>query len=100
MADDTTRGFTKKQLKKVFKNAGLEILFLKRAKYLSEFYDSGLRLLNKMLGKDFSTNRYLEKILVVTDSVLVKIPLINWFNWHWSVIACKPINKKINNKVF
>lgn len=90
IADDTTYGFTKKQLNKLFKRVQLKIISIKRAKYLSEFYDSGLRLISKILKRPCLPNRRIQRFFSQIDKFISKIPLINFFNWHWSVIAKKP----------
>lgn len=87
VADDSTHGFTKNQLQKIFQNVGLEIVAIKRAKYLSEFYDSGLRLLSKIFRKPFLSKHKTQQFLGHIDKFISKIPVINLFNWHWNVIA-------------
>lgn len=93
IADDTTTGFTKKQFKKMFKEADLEILSINRVKYLSEYFDSGLRLFNKIFRVNISLSLFFRKILISIDAIFSKIPIINLFNWHWNVIARKSNNK-------
>jgi len=89
LADDQSWGFTKHQIKKLFKLAGLEILTTKRVKYLQEVYEQYLRLINRLLCKDYSANKNLMIKLGSLDQLLAKIPLLNLFNWYWNVIAKK-----------
>jgi ubiquinone/menaquinone biosynthesis C-methylase UbiE len=89
IADDNTFGFTKKQLKKLCAEAGLEIVSIKREKYLTEFYDSGLRFISKILNKTLSPNRKFSVFLEQLDYIISHIPVLNLLNWHWSVICRK-----------
>ncbi|MFA6526362.1 MAG: class I SAM-dependent methyltransferase [Candidatus Buchananbacteria bacterium] len=90
IADDTTQGFTKKQLRKICESAGLEVIRVYREKYFGEYYDSGLRLFNKLLKLSLKPDRNVQKILCVIDRVISYVPIINLTNWHWSIICRKP----------
>lgn len=89
IADDTTDGFTKKKLKFICQEAGLKIIFIKRVKYISEFYDSGLRLISRLIKKNIKPNRQIQIILSYLDNLISYIPIINLFNWHWNVVCIK-----------
>jgi len=91
IADDSTHGFTKSQLTKMFSNAELEIIRIERAKYFSEFYDSGISFLNKAFKLKLSPKDTTRFFLARLDSYLSKVPLLNLFSWHFSVIATKNV---------
>ncbi len=90
IADDTTQGFTKRQLKKICQEAGLEIIAIYREKYLGEFYDSGLRFLNKFFKLGLKPDLKVQRHLCFIDRIISYIPLVNLTNWHWSIICRKP----------
>lgn len=88
LADDTTHGFSKWSLNKLFTQAGLEILRIEPVKFLSEYYESGIRLLNQLFPqKKISPSKKFIRFLLRIDRFLAKIPVINLFPWHWNVIA-------------
>ncbi len=87
IADDKCWGFTKRKFKKLFKKAGIEIIEIKRVKYLQEFYDQWLRLKTRLIKETQQENPNMKKRLEKIDQVLSKIPILNLFNWHWNIIA-------------
>jgi len=89
IADDTTHGFSRRELLSFVKEADLELVDIKRAKYLSELYDSSIRLLSKIIKKPIKLNNNMQNILAKLDDFISGISFINFFNWHWSVIAKK-----------
>lgn len=86
VADDTTHGFSLSQLKVMAEQAQLEVVQVKRIKYLSELYESGLRLVNKLFGLKLDVYRPILSGLLQVDAVLAQIPIIRLFNWHWIII--------------
>ncbi len=90
IADDTTKGFTKSQLKGLCQKAGLEVIKVYREKYLGELYDSGLRFLNKFFKLKLKSNHKTQKFLCYLDRIISFVPLINLTNWHFSIICRKP----------
>jgi len=90
IADDTTKGFTKRQLKGLCRQAGLEVIRIYREKYLGELYDSGLRFLNKFFKLKLMPNQKTQKLLCRIDWIISFVPLINLTNWHFSIICRKP----------
>lgn len=89
IADDTARGFTKKQLIKLCRRANWQVIAVKRAKYLSEFLDSGFRLSAKITKIPLGPPIWLQRIFAWFDARLSRLPPLCYFNWHWSVIAKK-----------
>lgn len=89
IADDTTQGFTKSQLRKLCQSAGLEIVKIYREKYFGELYDSGIRFLNKFFKLKFRPNQKAQRFLCAIDRAVSYLPLINLTNWHWSIVCRK-----------
>ena len=89
VADDTTRGFSKKKLERLVKGADLEIIDIKPVKFFLEFYDSGRRLAGRFRGYDKPLNIKLQKNILAIDEMLAKIPIIRNFPWHWNIITRK-----------
>jgi ubiquinone/menaquinone biosynthesis C-methylase UbiE len=89
IADDTTQGFTKSQLRKLCRQAGLEVIKIYREKYFGELYDSGIRFLNKLFKLKLRPNLKVERFLCLIDRIIAYLPLINLTNWHWSIICRK-----------
>lgn len=91
IADDSTHGFTKGQMVKMFSKAELEIVKIERAKYFSELYDSGISFLNKAFKLKLEPKEKTRFFLARLDSYLSKVPLLNLFSWHWSIISTKNV---------
>jgi len=89
VADDETRGFTADGLKKLFFEAGLEVIEVRPAKFLLEVYDSSCRLLEQLLRRPVKPLYAVERILDGIDRLIALIPILNRLPWHWSVIARK-----------
>lgn len=89
IADDTTKGFTKSQLKKLCQQTDLEVVKIYREKYLGELYDSGLRFLNKFFNLNLKTNHKIQTFFYYVDRIISCVPLINLTNWHFSIICRK-----------
>lgn len=87
IADDETSGFSKKDFTKLFDKHGIEIVEIKRVKYTLEWYDSYLRLKSRIKNQPVLASPTLQKNFTRVDNVIEKIPLINYFNWHWNVIG-------------
>lgn len=89
VADDKTRGFSGRDLEKLFQSQNLEIVDIQPVKYLLEWYDSGCRFLGRILRRKIKPNYKLQRIITRLDNILVKIPVLRCFPWHWTVIAKK-----------
>jgi len=89
IADDTTHGFTKRKLIQICRSSDLEIIKISRVKYLTEFYDSGIRLLSKLTFRKKGPNGQIQLFLCKIDDAISKIPILNLLNWHWNVVCQK-----------
>lgn len=90
VADDETRGFRRRDLERLFRDASLEVHDIRPVKFLLEWYDSGCRLLERLTHRPITPWYSVQRILSVIDRVIMHIPLVNRFPWHWNVIARKP----------
>ncbi|MBI4092709.1 MAG: class I SAM-dependent methyltransferase [Candidatus Kerfeldbacteria bacterium] len=90
IADDSTTGYTQKDIRVLFQQAGLVILEIKPVKFLSEFYDSGTRLIGRVIRRDLRPWSTLDHVLSRIDTLLEQVPLLNRLFWHWNVIARVP----------
>lgn len=95
IADYDTKGFTKKDFKKIAKENNLEIIFLKRLDLLRGFYSLFIDYFLKFKGNEdiyFNQNSItssISKILTKIDNFLLKIPLLNKLCWQWTIIYKK-----------
>ncbi|MFA5134667.1 MAG: class I SAM-dependent methyltransferase [Patescibacteria group bacterium] len=87
VADDKTKGFSKKDFITLFTKYNIEIVEIKPVKYSLEWYDSYLRFRSRLTGKKILPSRKLQDRFTGIDNVIEKIPVINFFNWHWNVIG-------------
>jgi len=91
VADDNTEGYTEPMIRAQFAAAGLEIQDIRRIKYLGSLYEQFIRFLGRLRKKPLATWRTMDHALARIDDVLRMIPLISSLNWHYNVIAKKPI---------
>lgn len=90
IADDTTKGFSARQLRKIFLAARLTIIRMYPEKYFLELYDSSLRLFGRLRGRPVTAHEHIQRQLAAVDSILARLPIVKNFPWHWTVIAEKP----------
>ncbi|MBU0597655.1 methyltransferase domain-containing protein [Patescibacteria group bacterium] len=87
IADDTTEGFSKKSLIKILEKNNLEIIEIKPIKFTLEFYDSYLRLKERLGSRNINASKNVQQFFNSIDKIIEKIPLIKNYPWHWNVIA-------------
>lgn len=87
IADDSTQGFTKRQLESIFQKARIEVLEIRPVKFISEFYDSYVRLKERLQKKPVKPHDKLADILISLDQTLLAWPLLKHLGWHWNVIS-------------
>jgi len=63
IADDTTKGFSRKDLKNIFQQIDLEILEIRPVKYSLEFYDSYIRLKERLMNRPVKVSRQIQQSL-------------------------------------
>lgn len=90
IADDETEGFSRKQLRNLFHEAGLDVQEILPVKYMSEVYDSYIRLKNRLRKRNDTASKRWSSFYTYIDRIISKIPLLNNLSWHWNVIAKRP----------
>ena len=91
IGDVATRGFNEKQIRTMFKEAGLRIVNMKTFWFISGFVDSGMRVLFELLHlkQRFKIPLFLDKSILLIEKSLDKIPLINTIGWRWTCVGKK-----------
>lgn len=90
VADDTTEGYTEQGIRELFREAGLDVLNVRRVKFLSECYDSTVRLFARLSRRNVQPWRWLDHALSNMDSALSYVPGLNRLFWHYNVISRVP----------
>jgi len=90
VADDSTEGYTEPQIRKLITDAGLEFVDLRRVKFLSELYDSGVRMIGRLVRRPYQSHPTVDHILARIDQALGRIPGVDKIFWHYSLIATVP----------
>jgi len=87
IANDTTHGFSKRTLSKLFVHAGLEILEILPVKFFSEYYESDVRLFQRLFPqKNIRASKKFTQFILRIDRTLAYLPIVNLFPWHWNVM--------------
>lgn len=86
-ADEQTRGYLKKDLIHFFESAELEVKAIAPTLFLVQFYAHFLLFLNRLFRINLRRKEGAEKFLHQIDLLLAKIPFLNNFFWHWSIVA-------------
>lgn len=86
VADDFTHGFTERKLMQMLWMAELKVETIERVKYLEEFYEKYLALLER-----FRINAQLDRaridLIRRIDGRLSQLPISRNLNWYWNVIG-------------
>ncbi len=90
-ADESHKGYSKKDLESLIINHQSSILKLKRVWLILGFLHYGLEAIYRLLKlkKRLKVPRFIECLLLFVDEILLKIPIINNLNWHWILIIKK-----------
>ncbi|OFW57573.1 MAG: hypothetical protein A2W01_02115 [Candidatus Solincola sediminis] len=88
-ADKLMEGFSKKELHRLFAEAGFEDIRLKPAGYLSAAIFFATTELSIMTGRDLRMFR-LERLAIPFDELLGRMPLVSRYPWHWNAAAKCP----------
>jgi len=83
--DRATRGFTRKDILRLLRSAGLEPVSISRIWYLNGFIQEFGVFKNLR-----SPAPSVERILIAADRAMSKIPILRTTNWHWNILALKP----------
>lgn len=91
VGDAETEGFTRKDFQNFTNEAGLEIVDLQRIWFLNGFIHTFFTSLNSKLSINSTIDLplWLQKFLVFFDEILLKIPFMKNFCWHWTLVVKK-----------
>jgi SAM-dependent methyltransferase len=90
-ADEEALGLSRADFEDLAKRHNLRILRLEPVWFLCGYLHYGLEFLYRMLRlkKRLKLPTFVERIFVVTDRILLKVPGVNRLSWHHSVICQK-----------
>lgn len=88
LADDKTKGFSKKKLKQLLAKDFFNIE-LKPVHYLGKFYDNFIVLSNKLTSKKHASNPAIKKFFSKIDQLIARVPLIKNLPWDWDIYSQK-----------
>ncbi|MCX6357659.1 MAG: methyltransferase domain-containing protein [Candidatus Aureabacteria bacterium] len=83
--DRRAKGFTMRSFRSILRRAGLELEATQRVWYVNGFIQEICALAPLR-----APSPGLERMLVRCDQFLSRVPVLNFMNWHWNVIARKP----------
>ena len=88
-ADEEMEGFTKKELQNALPEELWENIEIKPVWFFAGFMQYGLEFLFRALKlkKRIVLPKWLDCFVVSVDELLFKIPGLDYFAWHWNIIA-------------
>ncbi|MDA9210900.1 methyltransferase domain-containing protein [Methylophilaceae bacterium] len=91
IGDSETEGFTYSNFKSFLKESNLELEQIQRIWFLFGFIHTILSIINSKLPKDKSIDLPIrvQKIIIFIDELILSIPIIRNFCWHWTLVAKK-----------
>lgn len=89
VADDETKGFSRRDLQKLFAAHDFEAVDIQPVKFFLELYDSGCRFLERVLRRGIEPNYGWQRAITRADSAVARVPILRRFPWHWTVVAKK-----------
>jgi ubiquinone/menaquinone biosynthesis C-methylase UbiE len=89
VADETTHGFTHRQLEHLLSDTGFEILSIKPVWYTCGFMNLLMEIYRRVLP---SCSRillptFIERIAVAIDELIGRVRGLCYLPWHWNVVA-------------
>ena len=91
IGDSETEGFTYSDFKLFLNESNLELVKIERIWFLFGFIHTILSIINSKLPHERSINLpiMLQKIIIFVDDLILSIPIIRNFCWHWTLVAKK-----------
>ena len=92
IGDQETQGFSYKQFMCLAAQSGLKVVDVQRIWYLNGFIHTVLGHYNakKDPACQVDLPHWIQQLIINFDDALSKIPLVQNFCWHWSVVLRKP----------
>ncbi len=87
VADDSSEGFSKQQIERLFADTGIELNEMRPVKYTLELYDSYVRLKERMSKGNAHPSKQMQRLYQNMDSLIERIPFVNQLAWHWNIIG-------------
>ena len=87
IAESSTTGFSKKGLKYILKDSGFELVKITPVWFLSGFFHMGAYVINRFFGFKLRYPIVFEKFIIFIDEVLLKMPILKLFPWHWNAVV-------------
>ena len=93
VGDQDTEGFSYSDFKLFLSESNLKLEKIERIWFLFGFIHTVLSIINSKLPKNRSINLpvRLQKVIIFIDNLILSIPVIKNFCWHWTLVV-----KKIN----
>jgi len=94
IGDSETEGFSYSDFKLLLNESNLKLVKIQRIWFLFGFIHTILSIINSKLPSDkkIKIPTFLQKIIIYIDELILSIPIIKNFCWHWTLVA-----KKNNN---
>ncbi len=91
IGDSETEGFSYSDFKLFLNESNLELVKIQRIWFLLGFIHTILSIINSKLPSDkiIKIPTFLQKIIIYIDELILSIPIIRNFCWHWTLVAKK-----------
>lgn len=89
VGDETTHGFSMGKLKRYFRNNKIDIVKTQRVWYLTGIVYYFPVLVNRLFNITFRINPGVRKVTLRIDRIIGKIPILNFFSFHNTMIGVK-----------
>jgi len=91
IGDTETLGFTFSDLKSFLSDSKMELVRLDRIWFILGFTHTLLSIINSKLPQDKALDIPIkvQKIIIFIDELILSIPIIRNFCWHWTLVAKK-----------
>jgi hypothetical protein len=91
IGDSETEGFSYSDFKLLLNESNLKLVKIQRIWFLFGFIHTILSIINSKLPSDkkIKIPTFLQKIIIYIDELILSIPIIKNFCWHWTLVAKK-----------
>lgn len=91
IGDQEAKGFSLSQFKNFATQSCLDLEEVQRIWYLNGFIHTFLGHINARRGvsQQIDLPRFLQRLLIIVDNFISRIPLVRNFCWHWSIVLRK-----------
>ena len=91
IGDSETEGFSYSDFKLFLNESNLKLVKIQRIWFLLGFIHTILSIINSKLPSDkiIKIPTFIQKIIIYIDELILSIPIIRNFCWHWTLVAKK-----------